>query len=409
MVTTISRPGPAPGVFIGIDWGGSEHQLSAVDASGDVVGKARVEHTVAGMAVIDDFITTTGATTPVVCAIERGEGLLVEHIQAAGVPLFCISPKISSRARERYRLANTKSDAFDAFVLADTLRHEHRHWRALSIPSDETATIAALSRDRERIVHMQRMVESRLRAVLEAYHPAPLHLFSSLDRDIALAFLRDYPTPDAARRVGPERMARFCRRHGYSGRTDPGALVQRMRPHLLNAAPGTATGKQVAALAMADQLELFNRQVRSYDTLLADAVAAHPDGPLFLSFPGIGPTIAATFIGEMGDDRARYPNAGAMLAETGLAPVTRASGRTHQVRFRYAANKRMRHAIDWWMTVAAREDDWSKAVYDNARAHRQSRYRAYRGLGARWTRILWRAWTDHQPYDPTRGHKTLTA
>ena len=69
----------------------------------------------------------------------------------------------------------------------------------------------------------------------------------------------------------------------------------------------------------------------------------------------------------------------------------------------------MRHAIDWWMTVAAREDDWSKAVYDNARAHRQSRYRAYRGLGARWTRILWRAWTDHQPYDPTRGHKTLTA
>ncbi len=151
---------------------------------------------------------------------------------------------------------------------------------------------------------MQRMVESRLRAVLEAYHPAPLHLFSSLDRDITLAFLRDYPNPDAARRVGLERMARFCRRHGYSGRTDPAVLVERLRPHLLNASSGTKAGQQVATLAMAD---LLNRQLRSYDALITDAVSAHPDGALFLSFPGIGPVIAATFIAEMGDDRARYP------------------------------------------------------------------------------------------------------
>lgn len=409
MVTISPRPGLTPGVFVGIDWGGCEHQLCAVDGTGEVLDKARVEHTVAGLSQLDTFIATVAACGLVACAIERGEGLLVEHVQAAGVPLYCISPKISSRARERYRLANTKSDAFDAFVLADTLRHEHKRWRALSVPSQATATLAALSRDRERIVHTQRMVESRLRAVLEAYHPAPLHLFSSLDRDITLAFLRDYPNPDAAGKIGPERMARFCRRHGYSGRTDPAVLVERLRPHLLAASPGTTVGKQIAALAMADQLDLLNQQIRTYDTLIADAVSGHPDGPLFLSFPGIGPVIAATLIAEMGDDRARYPSPGALLAETGLAPVTRASGRTHQVRFRYAANKRMRHAIDWWMTVAAREDDWSKRVYAHARDHRQGRYRAYRGLGARWTRILWRAWTDHQPYDPNRGHKTLAA
>ncbi|GEM_PF-5634439 len=89
--------------------------------------------------------------------------------------------------------------------------------------------------------------------------------------------------------------------------------------------------------------------------------------------------------------------------------MTRASGRTHQVRCRYAANKRMRHAIDFWMTVAAREYDWSKTIYESARARNQGRFRAYRGLGARWTRMLWRAWADHQLYDPARGHKTLAA
>jgi hypothetical protein len=29
------------------------------------------------------------------------------------------------------------------------------------------------------------------------------------------------------------------------------------------------------------------------------------------------------------------------------------------VSFRYAANKRMRHAIDWWAFVAVRANDWA--------------------------------------------------
>ncbi|MFC5747245.1 hypothetical protein [Actinomadura rugatobispora] len=57
----------------------------------------------------------------------------------------------------------------------------------------------------------------------------------------------------------------------------------------------------------------------------------------------------------------------ALLAETGLAPA-RAPGRMHQVRFRYAANKRMRHAIDWWAFTSTREADWARHAYEDARA-----------------------------------------
>ena len=92
-------------------------------------------------------------------AIERAEGLLVEHLQAHQHRLFCVSPKMSARARERYRMAPTKSDAFDAFVLADSLRHEHTHWRALATPSPLLAELRVLTRDRERIVWNQRDVE----------------------------------------------------------------------------------------------------------------------------------------------------------------------------------------------------------------------------------------------------------
>ena len=134
-------------------------------------------------------------------AVERSEGLLVEHLQAAGHSVFPVSPRISARARERYKIAAVKDDRFDAFVLADTLRHEHAHWRQLSVPSPLLAEIKALTRDRARLLETQQAVESQLRAILEAYHPAPVRLFSSVDRQITLSFVLDYPTPATESRV----------------------------------------------------------------------------------------------------------------------------------------------------------------------------------------------------------------
>lgn len=87
------------------------------------------------------------------------------------------------------------------------------------------------------------------------FHPGILHLFSSLDRDITLAFLRDYSTPEHAGRVATGRMAAFCTRHGYSGRTRPELLVERLRTNLLAASPGTTAGKSFTAGLFVDQIE----------------------------------------------------------------------------------------------------------------------------------------------------------
>jgi transposase len=387
----------ADGVFIGLDWGNSHHQLCILDAAGRMVHQGKFAHDIAGARGLTERLHRHGPVQGI--AIERSEGLLVETLQQQGHRLFCVSPKMSARARERYRLAPSKSDAFDAFVLADSLRHEHRHWRPLAAPSSLLAELRALTRDRERLIWNQRDVENQLRAVVLAFHPGVLHLFSSLDRDITLAFLRDYPTPAHAGRVGVARMAAFCARHGYSGRTRPELLVERLRANLLSASAGTTAGKAFTAALFVEQLELLNTQVRAITKRIRERLAEHPDAAIFLSFPGMGEVTAAIMLAEMGEDRARFPTAGVLLAETGTAPVTRSSGRSRTVKFRYAANKRMRHAIDWWAFVAVRENDWAHEAYWQARARGQLHNRAVRGVGARWTRILWRCWTDHTIYD----------
>lgn len=389
-------------VFAGVDWGGTHHQLCLIDADGRVLQQRRIPHTVAGLGELCRLLISPRGLVRV--GIERGEGLLVERLLSLnGVETFCVSPKISARARERYRLAATKTDEFDAFVLADTLRHEHGFWRPIRPASATLMQLRAVIRDRERVVGNQRDLENQLRATMDSYNPGVLHLFSSLDRDISLEFIRRYPLPAQTARVGVARMDAFIKREHYSGRTSAVTLVDRLRPHLLSASSGTNQGKAFTAVRFADQLELLNRHLRDYDTQITQLLASHPDTRIFTSFPGIGPVTAATLLAGMGEDRARFPSAPALLAETGLAPVTRASGRTRQVRFRYAANKRMRHAIDWWAFVAVREDPhWSGALYTVARAAGQGHYRALRGIAARWARILWRCWQDGVEYDPAR-------
>ena len=262
---------PAWPVFAGIDWGGENHQLCVVAPDGKRLLETRVSHDVAGLHQLDLHLNGFGRQVPI--AIERSEGLLVEHLQATGHAVFPVSPRISARARERYKVAAVKDERFDAFVLADTLRFDHAHWRPLSVPSPLLAEIKALTRDRDRLLETQQATESQLRMILEAYHPAPVRLFSSVDRQITLSFVTDYPTPANASRVKTTRMAGFLSRHHYTGRVPAQTLADRMRQNLLSGSPGTVAGKSFSALAFTQVLQLLNTQLAEYDDAIAAATA----------------------------------------------------------------------------------------------------------------------------------------
>jgi hypothetical protein len=178
------------------------------------------------------------------------------------------------------------------------------------VASPALAELRALSRDRDRLLESQQRVEAQLRAILDAYHPAPASLFSSVDRDITLAFIANYPTPQAASRIGEQRMAAFCRRQSYRGRVDPAVLTQRLKDHLLTGAEGTVAGKSHSALVFAELLGLLNGQLDDYDDALELALAKHPDAGIFTSFPGVGLITASTLLPRSGRTAATTPRSG---------------------------------------------------------------------------------------------------
>lgn len=131
-----------------------------------------------------------------------------------------------------------------------------------------------------------------------------------MDRDITLAFLREYPTPERAARLGVDRMGQFLKRHSYRGRVAPDVLVGRLREQLLGSSPGTTAARQWFALAQADQLTLLNRQLDECDRAMATSFQAHPDASLFTSFPGVATVLGATLLAEIGEDRRCFPSPG---------------------------------------------------------------------------------------------------
>ena len=71
----------------------------------------------------------------------------------------------------------------------------------------------------------------------------------------------------------------------------------------------------------------------------------HPDAELFRSVPGAGEVMAPRLLTAFGSDRTRFANAEAVSTFSGIAPVTRSSGKSLSHHLRYACAKFLRQSF----------------------------------------------------------------
>jgi transposase len=398
------------GYVVGLDWGCSLHAVCVIDAgTGAVADRFEAAHDAAGLRELRRKLARYGPTADLPVAIERPSGLVVDTLVAAGHPVVPIHPNVVKASRPRYRAAGGKSDAGDAYLLADLLRTDGHRFRPLSPISDEIRALRALVRGRDDLVAARVGLANQLRSLLEGFWPGAGAIFADVDSPIALAFLGRYPTPDAAARLGPKRLASFLAQHRYSGRRGPDELLARLRVAPTGMAPEMevdAKGEMVRALVTV--LVPLVARIADLSARIRHAVSELPDGPIVMSFPRAGQICAAQILAELGDDRTRYLSADQLAADAGFAPVTHQSGKSRGVTFRWACNRRLRAAIACFANGSRRDSEWAADIYNRARARGCRHPHAIRILGRAWIRILWRAWMDKIPYHPAK-HGALKA
>jgi len=153
-------------------------------------------------------------------------------------------------------------------------------------------------------------------------------------------------------------------------------------------------------LALVVQLEALLPAVESYSEEVERFFASMPAAELVKSLPGgkSGTTIPKLWA-ELGDAKNRWQSFRHLQAEGGGVPVTKSSGKSHVVHFRFACNKYLRHAIYWVSFNSLNRCEWANKYYRDQRAKGHSHPRALRALGAKWLKIIFVMWRDHKPYD----------
>lgn len=390
-------------LFAGLDWGGSGHAICVVDERGNIAAHFEVSHNAAGLSELRIRLAKLAPAAEIPIAIERPTGLVVDALVDAGHVVVPIHPNVVKACRPRYRAAGGKDDRGDSYLLADVLRTDGHRFRALTPQSDALKALRALVRSRDDLVAERIGLANQLRALLESFWPGAAAIFTDIDSPIALAFVQRYPTPESASKLGAKRLASFLTENQYSGRRPPAELLERLR-----AAPcGLARGAE--ASAKGELVRVFSRVLAQLVSELVkltrrieDEVEELDDGRLVMSFPRAGRVNAAQILAELGDVRERFHAEEQLAAEAGLCPVTRESGKSRGVSFRWACNKRLRNAICTWANNSRRSSLWAQDIYARARARGCDHPHAVRVLARAWVRVLWRAWTSRICYEPAQ-------
>jgi transposase len=384
--------------FAGLDWASRTHAACVIDEHGSVHLQFEIKHDAAGLAELCRRLRGAGVTA---VAIERPSGLIVDALLEAGFSVVPIHPNVVKATRPRYRSHGGKSDASDAYLLADLLRTDGHRFKPLAPQSDDIRALRALVRGRDDLVATRVQLANQLRSLLQSFWPGAAEVFADVDSPIGLAFILRYPTPESASRLGPKRMAAFCAQHAYSGRRSAQELLDR-----LHQAPAVAVGelemeaKGELALSLARTLDRLVDQIRLLTSRIEHHVSSIDDGRILMSFPRAGRICAAQILAELGSVRERFDSDEHLAAEAGVAPVTYASGKSKAVTFRWACNHRLRAALTCLADNSRHANAWAANVYAKARARGCDHPHAVRILSRAWLRVIWRAWTDRKPYDP---------
>ena len=211
--------------FAGLDWASQIHVVCIIDEQGEVQERLDVAHDAAGLASLLQRLKHWGRP-PI--AIERPSGLVVDTLVEAGLTVVPIHPNAVKATRPRYRSHGAKSDASDAYLLADLLRTDGHRFKPLAPQSDEIHALRALVRGRDDLVATRVQLANQLRSLLDSFWPGAAAVFADIDSPIALAFIERYSTPESAARLGTKRMAAFCAQHAYCGRRSADELLERL-------------------------------------------------------------------------------------------------------------------------------------------------------------------------------------
>ncbi len=311
-------------VWAGIDAGKGHHWATVVDETGATLWSQKVDNDesaiLTAMGEIPDLadevrwaVDISGTSSALLLAL-----LAAHDQQAVDVP-----GRTVNRMSGAYR-GEAKTDARDAYVIAETARHRS-DFATIDALAQLAADLALLTAHRTDLVADRVRMINRLRDVLTGVFPALERAFDYSAHKGALVLLTGYQTPAAIRRRGRARLTAWLANRSVRGSDAVAATALEAAQAQQTTLPSEDVAAQILADLAIQILDLDDR-LKRIDKQIRETFRSHPQAEIIESLPGMGPILGAEFVVAAGDLSA-YADAGHLASAAGLVPVPRDSGR----------------------------------------------------------------------------------
>ena len=386
-------------LFVGIDIAKRSHEASVIAQDGRVVRKAmRFANSQAGYNKFMDMVRSL--SEPVVFGMEATGHYwltLYTHLRNDGFTVHVINPIQSDALRGMY-IRKTKTDSVDSVIIADVIRFGR--YCETSVEPGDLQAMRELCRQRFYIIDMASDLKRKVIALLDQVFPEYEKLFSDSFGVSSMELLSQYTTPEEMLSVSSQQLAEVLEK-ASRGRLGAEKAVE------IQDAARNSFGIVMASSSFSLIIRQYIEQIRSlessvdiFDAEIARLLSGF-DTQL-TTITGIGPTLAAVILSEIGGDIRRFSSPAKLAAYAGVDPTVKQSGDFSGTRMKMSkrGSPYLRRAIWLASTVAAFKDPAIHALYEPKRAEGKDHMTVIGHICRKMISIIFAVLRDNTPYVP---------
>jgi transposase len=313
--------------FVGIDIGKRTHEAVILDDAGEQHGKAlRFANTRAGAQELLARRQEVGS--PCVCALEAtGHYWLAldAYLGDAGFEVTVLNPLQTDAYRQSF-LRKTKTDRRDSWIIADLVRIGRG--RAALVPDQTILQLRELTRFRFSLVDQIADLKRKILSVLDRVFPEDETLFSDIFRKSSRALLAQATTAEEIATFDLNELTALLDQHSRGRFGEEKAREIKALAAQSLGVSFLADAVRVEVRCMLAHITFLESQIAELDDQIAPLLAQAPAGTYLTSIKGMGPTLAATILAEIGEIH-RFDDPKKLVAFAGLDPSTHQSGQFH--------------------------------------------------------------------------------
>ena len=311
--------------FVGIDIAKKTHQAAITSDDGNLIGKSfKFSNTIDGFnLLLEKFSSVTSDLSQFEIGMEATGHYwlnLYTWLSDKNFKIHVINPLQSDALRNLY-IRKTKTDSVDSKIIADVIRIGQ--YSETQLADDKIISLRDLSRQRFYLVDMASDLKRKIIAMMDRIFPEYQDFFSDMFGKTSVQVMKEYTSPEQILEIPTEKLTQLLKKASHGRFTESKAKELKELASNSFAAMLSSDMTTLLIRQMLEQIDLLEKQISEIEKIIAAQFVQF--NTKLTTIPGIGTTLGATILSEIGDIN-RFEKPKQLIAFSGMDPSIKQSG-----------------------------------------------------------------------------------